>query len=254
MILFFAVIAASLPVHAACVTSAGRQAAVRFWGYRMAPTVTSQIPLQGTMAVQHNYIGGKLDYIAYLQDSISESLMHIHDALQMAACLYSIYYELSEVISNTAELAHSIDICPTGIFATIISGGRNKIWKETYENIMYISGDIYDIVASGKKNRMTGADRYDKVMEVQRRLRVFNHQLVTLSGMVRYTSLVDVWNEAIMKSQIGRRHDPVDLALQSLKLATLRVREDYAKYRYTTYEGFNNGKSLDGWTLPLRGR
>ena len=192
-----------------------------FYGKKEAKSLAAMMAAQGLEAEGHRYISRKVDDIAELQQKLYDALTHYQSTLQMAACTYAIVDDFAQTIRSAGDLAQSMTICPTGIFASLVQGQKSRIWKDALTDISGICSDVCMLV----KRPAYQNQRYDMLKDIQQKIQAFNYKLQVLSNMVRYTSLVDVWYAAVMKARGFHREDPGTVALRSMEMTSLRVRE-----------------------------
>lgn len=179
--------------------------------------------LQGALKLQYNYIGDKEQDIADWQQAYSDYLDKFQDVLQLAACFYAIYYEVNEARKNLNAVSNAIKICPTGVFAAAFKKKRNNVMRQTGQNIVEMTTSIVKVFT----NKMNQKQRFDEIYKIERMLQTFNSQLSELAIQIRYTSIIDLWDEFMGKAHLSQRRDHGDVALDCMYKASLRAKERY---------------------------
>ena len=108
-----------------------------------------------------------------------------------AAQVYGFYHEVTQLTNNMGGLIKQLDAHPSNGLAVALSTKRNKIYRELILNSVEIVNDIRTVCLS--KNKMTEKERMELVFSIRPQLQQMNHDLATLTKLVRCTNMGLVW-------------------------------------------------------------
>lgn len=204
--------------------SADRAGAMAVGMKFQAKTAIAQLTTLGLLSRQYSDIKENEDKIVDFQKQYEEYLDNFNDVISACACFYSIYWQVKQATHNIREVREAVEYCPTGVFAAAFQRTRNNVMKASAKNIAEMVTSITKIFT----NKMTGKERMEELQKLENDLALFNSQLRALAEQIRYTSLVDLWNEYMGKFRRYTAQERGDVALDCMFNATLRLRERYA--------------------------
>ena len=194
-----------------------------------------QMTTEGLLAKQYSVIKGNEEDIYDFQMELSDYLDKFNDVLQLCACFYAIYYQVNAARHNLAEVSQSIRLCPTGVFAAS--------FKKTRHNVMIATGkNIYEMATSITKlftEKMSQFERIQELNHLEDLLATFNKQLRALAEQIRYTSLVDLWNEYMGNFMRPSAVDHGMTALKCMRNTSFRLKERFLVWKFGSYEGLH---------------
>ena len=180
---------------------------------RMRDQINAQSVALGTMTFHHKWIQAKEKDITKLQEEFNKYLLENHNTIAMAAQLYGVYYELTEISNNQKGIE---DVCresPANILANAFKDDKRQI----VTNIVGATTDlIYDIKKTYLDNtRMTEKERLQLVDDVRRHMKWCNRQLKRIERNIRYYNLCDLWNDIRNKEYVFRKKSNAEIAREA---------------------------------------
>lgn len=169
---------------------------------RMRNQINAQSVALGTMTFHHKWIQAKENDMKNLQEEFHKYLVSHHDTIAMAAQLYGVFYELTEISKNLRGIADACEESPTNMLANAFNEEKRMI----VSNIVGKTSDlVYDIKKTYLDNtRMTEKERLQLVDDVRRHMKWCNRQLKRIERNIRYYSLCDLWNDIRNKEYVFR--------------------------------------------------
>lgn len=180
---------------------------------RMRNAVNAQSVALATMTFHHKWIQAKEKDMTNLQLEFHKYLVNNHDPIAMAAQLYGVYYELTEVSKNLRGIAAACEESPGNILANAFNEEKRMI-------VTNIVGKTSDLVYDIKKtyldgDRMTEKERLQLVDDVRRHMKWSNRQLKKIERSIRYYSLCDLWNDIRNKEYVFRKKSNAIIAREA---------------------------------------
>ena len=131
------------------------------------------------------------------QREFNEYLDQFNEVIQIAAEVYGIYHEVSQVAKNIKELNNIVSNTPANALAVAFSSKRNKIYTDLVMTSLDIAKDIHKVCFSGAK--MTEKERIKIILGMRPKLKKTNYQLRRMAMFIKYTTFLDVWNDILDK-------------------------------------------------------
>ena len=138
-----------------------------------------------------------------LQREFNNYLDSFRSIVSYAAQIYGFYHEIGQLVDNMGGLVAQLDAHPANGLAVALSAKRNKIYRELIMNSIEIVNDIRTVCLSG--NKMTEKERVEIVFNIRPKLKKMNKTISRLTLAVKYTSLLDVWDDIAENAK-----DPAD--------------------------------------------
>jgi len=172
------------PVRAAMIDQYSRQA---------KKALEAQNKAQALMTTGHMWMQTEIEATTNFQREFNEYLDKFHDVLGFAAEIYGIYYEITQVSKNVADLNDVVASYPANALAVAFHTRRNTVYRNIIVNGVNIVMDIKTLCFDNAK--MTEQEKNEMITAVRPKLREMNRQLRALGRAIRYTTFLDVWNE-----------------------------------------------------------
>lgn len=160
-------------------------------------TLNAQQRAQLVISGMHIFMKEEIEATTDFQREFNEYLDQFNEVIQIAAEVYGIYHEVSQVAKNVKELNSIVSDTPANALAVAFSSKRNKIYTDLVMTSLDIAKDIHKVCFSGAK--MTEKERIKIILGMRPKLKKTNHQLRRMSMMIKYTTFLDVWNEILDK-------------------------------------------------------
>ena len=128
-----------------------------------------------------------------LQREFNNYLNSFRSIISYAAQIYGFYHEIDRLIDNMGGFTKQLEAHPSNALAVALSTKRNKIYRELILNSVEIVNDIRHVCLTG--NKMTEKERIEIVFNIRPKLKKMNQHIARLTRAVKYTSLLDVWDE-----------------------------------------------------------
>lgn len=160
-------------------------------------TLNAQQRAQLVISGMHIFMKEEIEATTDFQREFNEYLDQFNEVIQIAAEVYGIYHEVSQVAKNIKELNNIVSNTPANALAVAFSSKRNKIYTDLVMTSLDIAKDIHKVCFSGAK--MTEKERIKIILGMRPKLKKTNHQLRRMSLMIKYTTFLDVWNDILDK-------------------------------------------------------
>jgi len=160
-------------------------------------TLNAQQRAQLVISGMHIFMKEEIEATTDFQREFNEYLDQFNEVIQIAAEVYGIYHEVSQVAKNVKELNSIVSNTPANALAVAFSSKRNKIYTDLVMTSLDIAKDIHKVCFSGAK--MTEKERIKIILGMRPKLKKTNHQLRRMSLMIKYTTFLDVWNDILDK-------------------------------------------------------
>ena len=175
----------------------GRLLVVKLFTEQSKKTLNAQQRAQLVMSGMHIFMEEEVSATTDFQREFNEYLDQFNEVIQIAAEVYGIYHEVSQVAKNVKELNSIVSNTPANALAVAFSSKRNKIYTDLVMTSLDIAKDIHKVCFSGAK--MTEKERIKIILGMRPKLKKTNHQLRRMSLMIKYTTFLDVWNDILDK-------------------------------------------------------
>ena len=175
----------------------GRLLVVKLFTEQSRKTLNAQQRAQLVISGMHIFMKEEIEATTDFQREFNEYLDQFNEVIQIAAEVYGIYHEVSQVAKNVKELNSIVSNTPANALAVAFSSKRNKIYTDLVMTSLDIAKDIHKVCFSGAK--MTEKERIKIILGMRPKLKKTNHQLRRMSLMIKYTTFLDVWNDILDK-------------------------------------------------------
>lgn len=175
----------------------GRLLVVKLFTEQSKKTLNAQQRAQLVISGMHIFMKEEIEATTDFQREFNEYLDQFNEVIQIAAEVYGIYHEVSQVAKNVKELNSIVSNTPANALAVAFSSKRNKIYTDLVMTSLDIAKDIHKVCFSGAK--MTEKERIKIILGMRPKLKKTNHQLRRMSLMIKYTTFLDVWNDILDK-------------------------------------------------------
>lgn len=175
----------------------GRYLVVKQFTEQSRKTLNAQQRAQLVISGMHIFMKEEIEATTDFQREFNEYLDQFNEVIQIAAEVYGIYHEVSQVAKNIKELNSIVSDTPANALAVAFSSKRNKIYTDLVMTSLDIAKDIHKVCFSGAK--MTEKERIKIILGMRPKLKKTNHQLRRMSLMIKYTTFLDVWNDILDK-------------------------------------------------------
>lgn len=178
-------------------TDPGRALTILNFTNQSKKTLNAQQRAQLVISGMHIFMKEEIEATTDFQREFNEYLDQFNEVIQIAAEVYGIYHEVSQVAKNIKELNSIVSDTPANALAVAFSSKRNKIYTDLVMTSLDIAKDIHKVCFSGAK--MTEKERIKIILGMRPKLKKTNHQLRRMSLMIKYTTFLDVWNDILDK-------------------------------------------------------
>ena len=175
----------------------GRYLVVKQFTEQSRKTLNAQQRAQLVISGMHIFMKEEIEATTDFQREFNEYLDQFNEVIQIAAEVYGIYHEVSQVAKNIKELNSVVSDTPANALAVAFSSKRNKIYTDLVMTSLDIAKDIHKVCFSGAK--MTEKERIKIILGMRPKLKKTNHQLRRMAMFIKYTTFLDVWNEILDK-------------------------------------------------------
>lgn len=186
----------------------GRVAAIEMASSKAKKTLEAQMKMQGLETAGHIWTKEEIEATTEFQREFNDYLDSFHNILQIAAEIYGVYYEVTKTSKHVKNLAEVVSSSPSNVLAVAFSTRRNVVYRNLIKSSLDIFMDIRKVCF--EKSKMTEQERDKVISGIRPKLRKINHQLAQLTLALRYTSLLDVWNELTERAYMinpATKHD-----------------------------------------------
>lgn len=160
-------------------------------------TLNAQQRAQLVISGMHIFMKEEIEATTDFQREFNEYLDQFNEVIQIAAEVYGLYHEVSQVAKNVKELNSIVSDTPANALAVAFSSKRNKIYTDLVMTSLDIAKDIHKVCFSGAK--MTEKERIKIILGMRPKLKKTNYQLRRMAMFIKYTTFLDVWNEILDK-------------------------------------------------------
>lgn len=160
-------------------------------------TLNAQQRAQLVISGMHIFMKEEIEATTDFQREFNEYLDQFNEVIQIAAEVYGIYHEVSQVAKNIKELNSIVSDTPANALAVAFSSKRNKIYTDLVMTSLDIAKDIHKVCFSGAK--MTEKERIKIILGMRPKLKKTNYQLRRMAMFIKYTTFLDVWNDILDK-------------------------------------------------------
>ena len=160
-------------------------------------TLNAQQRAQLVISGMHIFMKEEIEATTDFQREFNEYLDQFNEVIQIAAEVYGIYHEVSQVAKNIKELNNIVSNTPANALAVAFSSKRNKIYTDLVMTSLDIAKDIHKVCFSGAK--MTEKERIKIILGMRPKLKKTNYQLRRMALLIKYTTFLDVWNDILDK-------------------------------------------------------
>ena len=178
-------------------TDPTRAATVLMFTEQSKKALNAQQRAQLVMSGMHIFMEEEVSATTDFQREFNEYLDQFNEVIQIAAEVYGIYYEITEVAKNIKELNSVVSDAPANALAVAFSSKRNKIYTDLVMTSLDIAKDIHKVCFAHAK--MTEKERIKIILGMRPKLKKTNHQLRRMALLIKYTTFLDVWNEIVDK-------------------------------------------------------
>ena len=175
----------------------GRYLVVKQFTEQSRKTLNAQQRAQLVISGMHIFMKEEIEATTDFQREFNEYLDQFNEVIQIAAEVYGIYHEVSQVAKNIKELNSIVSDTPANALAVAFSSKRNKIYTDLVMTSLDIAKDIHKVCFSGAK--MTEKERIKIILGMRPKLKKTNYQLRRMAMFIKYTTFLDVWNEILDK-------------------------------------------------------
>ena len=160
-------------------------------------TLNAQQRAQLVISGMHIFMKEEIEATTDFQREFNEYLDQFNEVIQIAAEVYGIYHEVSQVAKNIKELNNIVSNTPANALAVAFSSKRNKIYTDLVMTSLDIAKDIHKVCFAHAK--MTEKERIKIIFGMRPKLKKTNYQLRRMALLIKYTTFLDVWNEIVDK-------------------------------------------------------
>ena len=175
----------------------GRLLVVKLFTEQSKKTLNAQQRAQLVISGMHIFMKEEIEATTDFQREFNEYLDQFNEVIQIAAEVYGIYYEITEVAKNIKELNSVVSDAPANALAVAFSSKRNKIYTDLVMTSLDIAKDIHKVCFAHAK--MTEKERIKIIFGMRPKLKKTNYQLRRMALLIKYTTFLDVWNEIVDK-------------------------------------------------------
>ena len=151
----------------------------------------------------HIWIKEEMKATYDIQKKFNDYLDSFRDVVCFAAQIYGFYHEIDYLVTNMNKLGDQLEKHPTNSLAVALTPRQNQIYRDILLTSLDICNDIRLVCLSNTK--MTQKERIEIVFNIRPKLKKMNKSIARLTRAVKYTSLLDVWDEIAENAK-----DPAD--------------------------------------------
>lgn len=141
----------------------------------------------------HIWIKEEMKATYDIQKKFNDYLDSFRDVVCFAAQIYGFYHEIDYLVKNMNKLGDQLEAHPTNSLAVALTPRQNQIYRDILLTSLDICNDIRQVCLSSVK--MTEKERIEIVFNIRPKLKKMNKSIARLTRAVKYTSLLDVWEE-----------------------------------------------------------
>lgn len=224
IILFIAIAHRTVAIN----DDAGRGAAIYVWNKTHQKALSEQSGAMMLMTTAHIWANAEQQSINEFHQEFCNYLDSLHNYLVLAASGYGLYLEGKQLYYNIQEMKEVV--VDGKKYGNVVAAALSKRTKFIYAKLLTTGGEIINDITqtcfSGKK--MSEMERYLKIAAIRPKIHKFNKELCQLNQAVRYTTMIDVWNEWLHKSKRHNVRSKKELAYTALdrwRLGAQQVRD-----------------------------
>ena len=150
----------------------------------------NQIGMMTLETEGHVWLNGEVKAAKNYQKQFDEYISTFRGILSYAAQTYGFYHEVSKLCDNMGKLSVQIGDSPTKAIAVAIHNKRNDIYIDVITRSVGILNTVRQVCM---ENKMTEKQRMELVFSIRPQLQKMNHDLATLTKLVRCTTMAQVW-------------------------------------------------------------
>lgn len=143
----------------------------------------------------HIWIKEEMKATYDIQKKFNDYLDSFRDVVCFAAQIYGFYHEIDYLVTNMNKLGDQLDKHPTNSLAVALTPRRNQLYREILLTSLDICNDIRQVCLGEMK--MTEKERIEIIFSIRPKLKKMNRTISILTRAVKYTSLLDVWDEIV---------------------------------------------------------
>lgn len=151
----------------------------------------------------HIWIKEEMKATYDIQKKFNDYLDSFRDVVCFAAQIYGFYHEIDYLVTNMNKLGDQLDKHPTNSLAVALTPRQNQLYREILLTSLDICNDIRQVCLGEMK--MTEKERIEIIFSIRPKLKKMNRTISLLTRAVKYTSLLDVWDEIVENAK-----DPAD--------------------------------------------
>ena len=141
----------------------------------------------------HIWIKEEMEETTNIQRKFNEYLDSFRDIVCFAAQIYGFYHEIDYLATNLGNLTKQMEKSPGNSLAVALTPRKNQLYRDVILTSVDICNDIRLVCLS--ETKMTEKERIEIVFSIRPKLKKMNKTIATLVRAVKYTSLLDVWDE-----------------------------------------------------------
>lgn len=141
----------------------------------------------------HIWIKEEMQETYDIQKKFNDYLDSFRDVICLAAQIYGFYQEIDNLSTNMGRLSDQLQKHPSNSLAVALTPRQNQIYRDILLMSLDICNDIRQVCLSNVK--MTEKQRVEIIFGIRPKLKKMNKSISRLTRAVKYTSLLDVWDE-----------------------------------------------------------
>ena len=141
----------------------------------------------------HIWIKEEMKETYNIQKKFNDYLDSFRDVVCFAAQIYGFYHEIDYLVTNMGKLSEQLEKHPGNSLAVALTPRQNQIYRDILLMSLDICNDIRQVCLSDVK--MTEKQRVEIIFNIRPKLKKMNKSISRLTRAVKYTSLLDVWDE-----------------------------------------------------------
>lgn len=141
----------------------------------------------------HIWIKEEMKETYNIQKKFNDYLDSFRDVVCFAAQIYGFYHEIDYLVNNMGKLSEQLEKHPSNSLAVALTTRQNQIYRDILLMSLDICNDIRQVCLSDVK--MTEKQRIEIIFGIRPKLKKMNKSISRLTRAVKYTSLLDVWDE-----------------------------------------------------------
>ena len=141
----------------------------------------------------HIWIKEEMKETYNIQKKFNDYLDSFRNVVCFAAQIYGFYHEIDYLVTNMGKLSEQLEKHPGNSLAVALTPRQNQIYRDILLMSLDICNDIRQVCLSDVK--MTEKQRVEIIFGIRPKLKKMNKSISRLTRAVKYTSLLDVWDE-----------------------------------------------------------